>query len=149
MLFRCHSWLFMTCVLHSLILLMLWIPSLMSSRVEVRAQLLIANHWHSCTMGENWVAVDLEDSIGKIARYKSGVDLTKLWLSNSLKPIVRPSVRPSVRSSVRQNHLWARRPKALRSAGARKKPPVGGLNFLVYYIWETIVPVAMLIKFAQ
>ena len=43
-------------------------------------------------------------------------------LSNSLKPIVRPSVR--------QNHLWAQR--ALQpSAGAIKKHPVGGLNFLV------------------
>ena len=43
-------------------------------------------------------------------------------LSNSLKPIVRPSVR--------QNHLWARRPSQ-PSTEARKKLPVGGLNFLV------------------
>ena len=52
--------------------------------------------------------------------------------SNSLKPVVRPSVRPAVCSSVRQKHLWARR--ALQpSAGGRKKPSIGGLNFLVTY----------------
>ena len=46
--------------------------------------------------------------------------------SNSLKPVVRPSVSPSIR----QNHLWAQ--MALQpSSEARKKPPVGGLNFLV------------------
>ena len=37
-------------------------------------------------------------------------------ISNSLKP----AVRPSVCSFVRQNHLRT-----------RKKPPIGGLNFLV------------------
>ena len=44
----------------------------------------------------------------------------------------KPVVRPSVHLSVRQSHFWA-------LAGARKKPPVGGLNFLVYYIFIVII----------
>ena len=43
----------------------------------------------------------------------------------TLKHVVRPSVRPSVRSSGRITFE--------PSAGARKKPTVGGLNFLVYF----------------
>ena len=65
--------------------------------------------------------------------YALGMEYRGKFLFNSLKPVVWAFVRPFVR----QNHLWARR--ALQpSAGARKKAPVGGLNFLVYrysYIW--------------
>ena len=46
-----------------------------------------------------------------------------MQISNSLKPVVCPSVRPLVLPSGK-----------ITSAGARKKPPVGGLNFLVTYI---------------
>ena len=49
-----------------------------------------------------------------------------LVTSNSLKPVFRPSVCPFVRP----NHLWAQRAFE-PSAGAKKKPPVRGLNFLV------------------
>ena len=50
---------------------------------------------------------------------------------NSLKPVVRPSFRSSIHWA---NHIWAQRPYSCRqrfqpSAGARKKPPVGRLNF--------------------
>ena len=51
-------------------------------------------------------------------------------LSNSLKPIVRSSVRPSVHLAVCLSGKIIFWPKGLYpSAGARKKPPVGGLTF--------------------
>ena len=70
----------------------------------------------------------------KAAKISGKILICQCYQSNSLKPVVRPSVRPSVGPSVcpslRQIHLWVRR--ALQpSAGARKKPPVGGLNFRV------------------
>ena len=57
-------------------------------------------------------------------------------ISNSLEPVVRPSVRLSVRPSVCQFVRPAGKvtfgPEGLQpSTGARKKPPVGGPNFLV------------------
>ena len=59
--------------------------------------------------------------------------------SNSLKPVVRPSVCPSVRLSVCPSVRLFLCPSGKitfgPSTGARKKPPIGGLNFLVLDIF--------------
>ena len=56
------------------------------------------------------------------------------FISNSLKPVVRPSVRSSAKVS-----FGPERPLET-STGARKKPPVGGLNFLVYQYLSILYP---------